>query len=300
MKFSQKPVLSAIAATTAFFSGAQAIGDCDDGPWRTNLVGYDTGGPWCATLWKQGAAINGIQAWYNGDSINGVEFQFSNGAPTQTVGSAIGDKKDWLRWDTTVDQVESITVWPNGYSDVRRVAAIKIKISNQEAWQAGSPPPKTQGYDTPVVNGAGILMGATGRGGGSIDQIGFLMMESAIKDQNVNDFKPTDDSLNANNAAIKNSKPNTIDSFSQENWTGSNMTYSISKSVRVLNTWSTARSSSKTFGGSVGASIDVGLPSIGLGGSITTEFHWETVDTVEKSESGEREVSAVVFHADMR
>jgi hypothetical protein len=70
MKLSRKSALSAIAAIAAFSGRTQAVGDCDGaGPWNSHLVGYETGGPWCATKWKDGAAINGIQGWANGDSV---------------------------------------------------------------------------------------------------------------------------------------------------------------------------------------------------------------------------------------
>lgn len=203
----------------------------------------------------------------------------------------VGDKKEWLQWDTTKEEIEAITVWPNGRSDVKRVAAIEIKISGREPWKAGNTPPKTQGYDSPVVKGAGIMMGAYGNQGGSIDMIGFLMLESGIKDRNIQDFNLNGDSLNANNEAIKNAKPESIESFSQENWTGENMEYSIDKEVSKSRSWSTTRSSSHTFGGSIGASIDFGLPAIGLGGSINTEFHWETTSSIETNESGQDDVS---------
>ncbi|KAL5444458.1 hypothetical protein PMIN07_010358, partial [Paraphaeosphaeria minitans] len=287
MKFSQKSTLSAIAAITAFIGRTQAVGDCDGGgPWNSNPVGYDTGSEWCATKWKSGAAINGIQGWANGDSVNGIEFQYTNGVAPERFGQMTGGKKEWLSWDTTVDTVESITMWPNGHSDVRRVAAIEIKISNRDPWRIGTVPRKTQGYDSPVVKGAGIIMGAYGRHGGSIDALGFLMLDSAIKNRNVNDFALNEDSVNGNNEALKNQKPEAIDSFSQENWTGENMTYQVDRRIEKTRSWSTTRTSSKTFGGSVGTKIDFGLPAIGLGGSVTTEFHWETVSTWENTEEG--------------
>lgn len=292
MKFSQRSTLSAIATVTALFGQSQAVGDCDGGgPWNSNPVGYETGGEWCATKWKDGAAINGIQGWANGDSVNGIEFQFTNGVAPERHGQMTGDKKEWLTWDTTTDTVESITMWPNGRSDVRRVAAIEIKISNRDPWRIGTVPPNTQGYDSPVVKGAGIIMGAYGRQGGSIDALGFLMMDSAIKNRDVKDFAPNGDSLNANNEALKNQKPEAIDSFAQENWTGEKMTYQVDRRIEKTRSWSTTRTSSKTFGGSVGASIDFGLPAIGLGGSVSTEFHWETTNTYENTEAGSDTVS---------
>jgi len=294
MKFRLKSTISVIAAITALFGRAHGIGDCDGGPWNSHAVGYDTGSEWCATKWKDGGAINGIQAWANGDSVNGIEFQYTSGVAPERYGQMTGDKKEELTWDTTKDTVESITVWPNGRSEVRRVAAIEIKISNRDAWRVGTVPPKTQGYDSPVVNGAGIIMGAYGRQGGSIDMIGFLMMDSAIKNRDVKDFSPNSDSLNANNEELKNQKPEAIDSFAQENWTGEKMEYSVEREVRKLKSWSTTRSSSKTFGGSVGASIDFGLPAIGLGGSVETEYHWEATNSIETSEAGEKEVSIIL------
>lgn len=287
MKFSQSSTLSAIAAIAAFVGRTQAVGDCDGGgPWNSNPVGYDTGGEWCATKWKDGAAINGIQGWANGDSVNGIEFQYTNGVAPERLGQMTGDKKEWLSWDTTTDTVESITIWPNGKSDVRRVAAIEIKISNRDPWRIGTVPRNTQGYDSPVVKGAGIIMGAYGRQGGSIDSLGFLMLDSAIKNRNVKDFALNGDSVNANNEALKNQKPQSIDSFAQENWTGENMTYQVDRRFEKTRSWSTTRTSSKTFGGSVSASIEFGLPAIGLGGSVTTEFHWETTNTWENTEEG--------------
>jgi hypothetical protein len=294
MKFSRQSAYSAVAAVTALFGTAQANEDCyENGPWKSHSVGYDTGGPFCATRWKQGGAINGVQAWYNGDSINGIEFQYTDGAAPERFGQMYGDKKDWLQWDTTKEEVEAITIWPNGRSDVERVAAIQITIRGREPWMAGNVPKKTQGYDSPVVNGAGIIMGAFGKHGGSIDFLGFMMLESGIKDRNIQDFNLNCDSLNANNEAIKNAKPEGIDSFTQENWTGNNMTYQVTRSTRKFKSWSTTRNSAKTFGGSVSAGIDFGLPAIGLGGSINTEFHWETKTETETNESGELEVSTL-------
>ncbi|KAF1972254.1 hypothetical protein BU23DRAFT_164738 [Bimuria novae-zelandiae CBS 107.79] len=289
MKFANPSTLWAIAAFSVFLGHAQALGDCDSGPWKAHAVGYDTGGPWCATKWKEGAAINGIQAWYNGDSVNGIEFQYTNGAAPERYGQMTGDKKEWLQWDTTQEEVEYITVWPNGRSDVKRVAAIEIKISNREPWKAGNTPKNTQGYDSPVVNGAGIIMGAYGNHGGSIDMIAFLMMESGIKNREVKDFSLNEESLNGANEKIKNANPEAIDSFTQENWTGQKMEYTVDREIRKLKSWSTTRSSSHTFGGSISASIDFGLPAIGLGGSISTEYHWETINSIETTESGEKE-----------
>lgn len=292
MKLSQRSKISAIAAFAALVGRTQAVGDCDlGGPWNSHSVGYETGGEWCATKWTLGAAINGIQGWANGDSVNGLEFQWTNGEAPQRVGQMTGDKKEWLSWDTTTETVESITVWPNGHSDVLRVAAIEIKISGRDPWKIGSEPSNTQGYDSPVVQGAGIIMGAYGRHGGSIDMLGFLMLDSGIKNRNVKDFALNGDSLNGNNEALKNQKPEAIDSFSQENWTGGNMTYQVDRRIEKTRSWSTTRSSSKTFGGSVGASVEFGLPAIGLGGSVTTEFHWEVTNSWEKTESGQDTVS---------
>ena len=294
MRFSKTSTFSALVTFSAFLGRTQAIGDCDSGPFKSHAVGYEDGSQWCATKWKEGAAINGVQAWYNGDSVNGIEFQYTNGAAPERYGQMTGDKKEWLQWDTTQDEIEYITVWPNGKSDVERVAAIEIKIRNREAWKAGNVPKKTQGYDSPVVSGAGIIMGAYGFHGGSIDMIGFMMMESGIKNREVKDFALNEDSLNGANEALKTAKPEAIDSFSQENWTGEKMDYVVDREKRVLKSWSTTRSSSHTFGGSVSASIDFGLPAIGLGGSISTEYHWETTNSVETSEAGEKEVSSIL------
>lgn len=291
MKVSRQSKAAALFATTALFGRAQAD-DCEGGPWNVKPVGYDSGGPWCATKWKQGAAINGIEAWYNGDSINGIQFSYTNGAPPEMFGQQFGDKKPKLQWDTNEKNIEAITVWPNGKSDVKRVAAIEIKLSGEEPWRAGNPPKKTQGYDTPVVPGAGILMGAYGKQGGSIDSIAFMMLNSGIKHKRVTGFNFDEESLKQNNERLKNSKPESIDHDSWENWTGGNQTYELTREKTKISRWSTTRDSSKTFGGSVGAKLDFGLPMVGMGGSVNTEFHWETTNEVQTEESGEKEVSS--------
>jgi hypothetical protein len=66
--FFSKLFIGAAALLSAVVS---AQDDCSSGPWTdVNIVGGDGGGAFCATKWKAGVVVTGVEVWANGSKQN--------------------------------------------------------------------------------------------------------------------------------------------------------------------------------------------------------------------------------------
>jgi hypothetical protein len=66
--FFSKLLLGAAALLSAVVS---AQDDCSSGPWTDVLIiGGEGGGPFCATKWKSGVVVTGVEVWANGSKQN--------------------------------------------------------------------------------------------------------------------------------------------------------------------------------------------------------------------------------------
>jgi hypothetical protein len=106
-----------VGALTLFSGIANAIGDCDSGPWNAGnimWVGGEGGSPWCATKWKAGVVITGVEVYGSGKGVEAIQFFYSDGTNSPQVGEPNEERKQRLDWDPSVDSLSQVKSWGNG------------------------------------------------------------------------------------------------------------------------------------------------------------------------------------------
>lgn len=205
MKFTSKIMGSVAllsAAVQADTTRADANTDCSSGPFHTGISwvgGSDGGDPFCATRWKQGVVMTGIEAWANHETLRAVQFKFSDGSLSEVFGKADGDKHDRIEWKSTEAHVEKITLWGNGRGT--RTGRIFVRLSDGKELDVGKDTSGQTSFDQVIDpdKTGGILLGAFGKRGEDINHLGFLFLGSKIKKIRVEDIT-LDDSLENLNA----------------------------------------------------------------------------------------------------
>jgi len=115
MLFGTKHVL--FAALALFSNVSSAVDDCENGPWIAANIQW-TGGPggerFCATKWKQGIVITGVEVYASGKAVEAIQFFYSDGTNSPQFGEPNEEKKQRLDWDPSVDSLSLVKSWGNG------------------------------------------------------------------------------------------------------------------------------------------------------------------------------------------
>lgn len=177
--------------------------DCSSGPWTDVLaIGGGGGGLFCATKWKEGTVITGIEVWANKHLVRGLQFYYSDGSNSDLIGNGDGGKTQRMDWDPSVDGIAQLKMWGNGKGEALGRVFIRTKAGDE--LDVGKD--DTEGQDTfePKV-ASGILLGAYGGHGDHIDTLGLLFLKSKIDKISVDDvvFDQDPEALNAQQEGLE-------------------------------------------------------------------------------------------------
>lgn len=268
MLFSTTKIIFGVAALFAATTAAQS--DCDRGPWaRVSHTGGNNGAGFCATKYKAGIVITGVEVWADTKSVRAIQFFYSDGTNSQQWGKINGDRKGRLNWDPSTDSISQVKTWGNGKGQF--LGRVQIRTKSGKELDVGK---DTNGQDTFESDvGSGIMLGAFGASGDVIDRLGFLFLKSKVTKVTIDDvkFKDTPADLNKRKEGIEmvtvdyadhvNTHPNATQNFKFEK----SSEKSISK--KYINT------GTSTFGFS--QAFEISGKILDLGGSSTTTLAYE-------------------------
>lgn len=180
MYFSPRKLLIAAACLLT----AVRASDCSDGPWQdVQWVGGQGGGDFCATKYKQGVVITGVEVWANKGGVRAIQFYYSDGTNSGQFGKIDGDRHGRLDWDPAVDGISQVKSWGNGRG--QHLGRVQIRTKKGAELDVGK---DTSGQDTfESKTASGIMLGAFGRSGDLVDSLGFLFLKSKIERITIDD-----------------------------------------------------------------------------------------------------------------
>jgi hypothetical protein len=278
------------AAVQADTTRQDAGDDCSSGPFHTGVswVGGNDGGPFCATRWKQGVVMTGIEAWANKNTLRAVQFKFSDGSLSEVFGKAEGDRNGRLEWQSTEAHVEKITLWGNGVGT--RTGRIYVRLSNGKELDVGKDTSGQTPYDQtidPDITG-GILIGAFGKRGDDINHLGFLFLGSKVRKIKIEEITLDDDldNLNARQAGI------TTQVLAEDHYTNkknaSNDTHGFWNSLEKEDVVVHTQTTSTTFGTNINIEYSGQVAGLGPKVSFGVEFKLEKGWSDESRKSTKR------------
>ena len=174
---------SMLLAATSMLLGLSAANNCDSGPFfKTGTVGGTGGGDYCEAKWNEGKIITRIDVAVEGNKhIRGLQFGYNDGSVGAILGNLDGDKKV-LEWKAS-DRITKISLWGNGRG--QRLGKILLRFADGREIEHGKDVSGQKEWSREP--GAGIMLGAYGKAGWDIDNLGFLMLGGQIQKVEVTD-----------------------------------------------------------------------------------------------------------------
>ena len=268
MLFSTTKVI--LGVTALFASAAQAASDCDRGPWaKVSHTGGHGGAGFCATKFKEGVVITGVEVWANTKAVRAIQFFYSDGTNSKQWGIVDGDRRAKLNWDPASDGISQVKTWGNGRGQY--LGRVQIRTRSGKELDVGK---DTSGQDTFESDvGSGIMLGAFGASGDVIDRLGFLFLKSKVEKVTIDDikFKETPEELNKRRQGLEML---TID-YADHTHTHSNATqnFKFEKSTEQTVSKKYSNTGTSTFGFS--QAFEISGKILDLGGSSTTTLSYE-------------------------
>ena len=176
-----------MGAVTLLLSGAATAADCVNGPWTNVLyIGGQGGGEWCNTKYDQGIVVTGLEVWASGKAVRAVQLYYSDGSNSGMVGK-LDDVREHQRidWDPSKDSISQYKSWGNGNG--KYLGRIYLRLKSGGELNVGKDVDGQDVYETDVQSG--ILLGAFGRSGDSIDGMGALFLKSKVSKVTIEDVK---------------------------------------------------------------------------------------------------------------
>ncbi|KAF2262424.1 hypothetical protein CC78DRAFT_534762 [Lojkania enalia] len=292
MLFSPQRLLLGATCLIATFTGFTRADDCESGPWQdVSSVGGNGGGRWCATKFKSGIVITGIEAWADKKSVRGVQFYYSDGTNSGLVGKQDGDRHGRMDWDPSVDQISQIKMWGNGVGKYNGRIYIRTKKGNE--FDVGKDTSGQDVYETKVASG--IMLGAFGNAGERIDHLGFLFLKSKIEKITVGDvvFSETPEELNSKKEGLE---VVTVDYADYENGMElNNNTYRWGRTITKEVSKKFTHASTHTFGWSHALELSGKILELGAKSTTTLSYQYAKTDTVEDQFTDKVEVMTQVW-----
>lgn len=269
-------VLSSLASTAALPVDSKQLvarDACSDGPHGNVLrIGGDTGTPFCENrIASSGEIITGLDVWSDNSGIQGIAFRWSGGQASmhgtqpgnvQSITFAPGEK------------VVEARLWGDG--EGKRLGHISLSTDKQQVFDVGKKKPN-DGYQIEV--GSGLLLGAYGAQGSSIDSLAFLFLAPKISSVSIGAIKFDSDPTGTSD----NIAPSYLIQSTMGNPAGShgNVSFTISGSEAVAQSTSWEQSTTGTFGMSL--SVEVAAEPFGIGAKITGGVEWSVSHTSSKT-----------------
>ncbi|KAF2731385.1 hypothetical protein EJ04DRAFT_579188 [Polyplosphaeria fusca] len=280
MIFSPKKLLLGAAVLFSGFSGLALADDCEQGPWQdVTSTGASTGGPYCATKWKSGTVITGVEVWANDKTVRAIQFYFSDGTNSQQWGKPDGNKHARMDWDSAVDQIGQIKTWGNGKG--QSLGRVYIRTKSGKELDVGK---DTSGQDTFETNVAsGVMLGAFGTAGDVIDSLGFIFLKSKIEKITVSDivFDETPEALNAQQEGLDTVILDYADHTNDH--PEANETFTFGKSETRTATKKYSTTATHTFGWSNAIELSGKILDLGASSTTTLSYGYSNAQTEESS-----------------
>ncbi|KAH7125511.1 hypothetical protein B0J11DRAFT_308099 [Dendryphion nanum] len=278
MLFSTPKILLGVSAL--FASSALAKSDCDSGPWTdVSSTGGGDGGPFCATKWKEGVVIKGVEVWANTKSVRAIQFYYSDGTNSQQWGKVDGDRHARMDWDPATDGISQIKTWGNGRGQY--LGRVQIRTSKGKELDVGKDTNGQNTYETKVASG--IMLGAFGGAGDVIDRLGFLFLKSKVDKISIDDvkFKDTPDQLNKRMEGLETV---TLDYADHTNThPEANQTFTFGKSEQRSATKKFSNTGTHSFGISQAFEISGKILDLGASSTTTLKYDYSKSTTEESS-----------------
>lgn len=259
--------LSSLASTAALPVDTKQLvarDACADGPHgNVHEIGGNGGTRFCESRIDTGEIISALDVWWNDGGIQGISFDWSSGkavmhgtqpnqAQTQSIKFAPGER------------VQEARLWGDGTGV--RLGHIYLKTDRQ-TFDVGKDK-KNNGYDIEV--GSGLLLGAYGNAGDSIDSLALLFLGTEIVSASIADLNFDKDPTGTSDGI----KPHYLvqTTFGNPSTSHGNVSFTISASEAVTTTTSYEQSTTGMFGGKISVEVDATL--FGLGAKVGGEASW--------------------------
>ena len=176
-----------VLGATALFAGLVHADDCENGPWNVenlNWVGGGGGQRFCATKYKQGVVIKGVEVWGSSSTVDGIQFTYSDDSLSPMFGKQYNDRSARLNWDPATDTISQLKLWGNGRGEY--LGRIYMRLKSGGELNAGKETGSQTVYEKPAD--AGIMLGAFGSQGDNIDSLGVLFLKSKVVSGSITDM----------------------------------------------------------------------------------------------------------------
>lgn len=277
MLFSATKII--LGFTALFATAAQAASDCDSGPWTgVSWVGGKNGVDFCATKYKAGVVITGVEVWANTKAVRAIQFYYSDGTNSQQWGKIDGDRTARLSWDPATDSISQIKMWGNGKGQY--LGRVQIRTKSGKSLDVGKDTNGQDTFETKVASG--IMLGAFGASGDSIDRLGFLFLKSTVSKVTIDDvkFQDTPEALNRRKEGLEQV---TIDYAEHiNNHPNATQTFKFSKSVEKAVSKTYSNSGTSTFGFSTAFEISGKILDLGASSTTTLSYQYASTSTEER------------------
>lgn len=283
MLFCPKKLL--LGAAYLLFASSVAADDCQSGPWTDVL---NIGGPggdteFCSTKWMNGIVVTGVEVWANAWAVTGIQLYFSDGTDSGVFGHENGDRTDRLTWDPSTDSISQLKMWGNGQGQF--TGRVQIRTKTGLELDVGK---DTSGQDTYEIKvNSGIMLGALGKSGDSIDVLGFLFLKSTVSKismENVT-FQETPDELNARKQGLKTAVIDYADHTN--NSPTSNDTFSFGHSIEQETTKTYSNTATHNYGIQQATEVSgdlLGIAPLKLGSTTTLSYQYSNAKTEETAQ----------------
>lgn len=174
-----------MGAAALLFSGLASAADCANGPWTNVLIiGGGGGGPWCNTKYDQGIVVTGMEVWASKKAVRAVQFYYSDGSNSGMVGK-LDDVREHQRidWDPSKDGISQFKSWGNGNG--KYLGRVYLRLKSGGELNVGKDTDGQDVFETDVQSG--IMLGAFGNSGDSIDNMGMLFLKSKVSKVTIED-----------------------------------------------------------------------------------------------------------------
>ncbi|KAL5413674.1 hypothetical protein PMIN03_003563 [Paraphaeosphaeria minitans] len=272
---------SLLLGAAALFMSGLAAADCSNGPWINVLyVGGQGGGEWCNTKYGSGVVVTGMEVWASSKAVRAVQFYYSDGSNSDMVGK-LDDVAEHQRidWDPSNDGISQLKTWGNGNG--KYLGSVYLRLKSGGELSVGKKTDGQKVYEPDVQSG--IMLGAYGRSGDSIDGMGVLFLKSKVSKVTIEDVQFADnvDSLNERMQGLSTMMIDYADHTNNQVNATDSFTFSKKQSRTVTKTYTTT--AAKTYG--ITEAVEVSGELLGIGAKSTTTLKFETTLTDMSSDA---------------
>jgi hypothetical protein len=279
MLFSPKKLL--LGAACLLFAGFAAADDCEQGPWQdVTSTGGGGGNRLCATKWKDGRVITGIEVWANKGGVQAVQFYYSDGTNSDAFGKLTDDKHARLDWDPSVDGISQIKTWGNGKGEY--LGRVYVRTKKGAELDVGKDTNGQNTFETKVASG--IMLGAFGASSDRIDSLGFLFLKSTVAKVSVQDvvFAETPEELNKRMEGLETVVLDYADHTNDH--PEANETFTFGKSEDRKTSKKFTNTATNTFGFSHAMELSGKILDLGAKSTTTLSYQYSKATAEESSE----------------